>query len=447
MTEDRRGANPPFLQRMNTVQLHHRRKIHIHRTSARVRTLLGGIEASLFWLLLAACDPGSALVEPRDDATQSDKVVVIRPAIDDSALAAQLGWSDRVPGAEVRLHRILEPYDSQYWKVAEADSAGLAHFPDLLPGRYEILVTRSVADGSTHVLAGGGIFRTAASYTVDVEVVANRRGTLTFSEISLALPQGEFAGYFDHKYVEIYNNGDETIHLDGMIWGVAWDTWFDYTYWPCSETIGLRRDSSGVWAQQMFRFPGEGTDYPLAPGEAVVLARLALDHSEVDGQLPDLRAADFEFAPEGSADNPDVPNLIDVGLTPFTSTWPYEIQPQFIADGIDLEGLPRYTDPVSGDPWVQIPAGAVHDTYVGMYDYLSSGYTPPPPCDAALHPLFERLPGPAGNADDFYDGVSMQRKPLYTTAGGQIILQDTNTSMADFVKLPRSLGTIPDPPG
>jgi hypothetical protein len=61
--------------------------------------------------------------------------------------------------------------------------------------------------------------------------------------------------------------------------------------------------------------------------------------------------------------------------------------------------------------------------------------------------LFERLPGPAAVVADFYDGVSMQRKPLYTTGDGQTILQDTNTSMADFVKLPRSLGTIPDPPG
>ncbi|HIE10165.1 MAG TPA: hypothetical protein EYP62_00955, partial [Kiritimatiellae bacterium] len=56
-------------------------------------------------------------------------------------------------------------------------------------------------------------------------------------------------------------------------------------------------------------FPGSGTDYPVAPGEFVVIAA---DADSSDGFAPDLGVlADWEcYAGSGDFDNPTVPNLI-----------------------------------------------------------------------------------------------------------------------------------------
>ena len=66
----------------------------------------------------------------------------------------------------------------------------------------------------------------------------------------------------------------------------------------------------------MLRFPGSGTDYPLAPGHAALVAKEAIDHSAISPWQPDLSHADFEW-PVG-VNNPDVPNLQDIGPSPLS---------------------------------------------------------------------------------------------------------------------------------
>jgi hypothetical protein len=46
---------------------------------------------------------------------------------------------------------------------------------------------------------------------------------------------------------------------------------------------------------------------------------------------------------------------------------------------------------------------------------------------------------------DFDAGLSYQRRVLMVLPDGRKVLQDTNTSMFDFVKAPRTPGWIPDP--
>ncbi len=422
--------------------------IHSRTTCRTTGTRLLG--AATVVISLTACDSGSGTIEPPDGNGEEPEGLVVRALLADGSLAQELGWQDGIPGAHVSVHRAAEPYDSLYWTTAETDAEGRARFPDLLPGQYEILVSRRVStDGleGRNVVAGGELMHVAVPSEVEVPLVSDRRGSLVFSELALAIPNPtDFGSYHAHKAIEIYNNGSETVFLDGMIWGVGWHFTQDFTSWPCSATGEVRRDSLGIWGQQMFQFPGAGTEYPVAPGEVVTVARIAADHSEVNAQLPDLSDVDFEFGGAGSANNPDVPNLLDIGPLTFTHTWPYENMPLFLADPVELDVLPRYTDPVSGGTWIRIPAEAIHDAWVGTIDYTTHGYPDaPPPCSDALHPRFERLPGPAETASDFYDEVSMQRRVLGYTGTGQAILQDTNTSMADFAKSPRSLGWIADP--
>ena len=90
---------------------------------------------------------------PSDAPALTIHAVIDTPYVD---LAEGLGWTLGVPGARVRVHRMVEPYDDSYWHVATADSVGIATFVGLLAGPYEVQVTRWQTVRCTCSPAGGG---------------------------------------------------------------------------------------------------------------------------------------------------------------------------------------------------------------------------------------------------------------------------------------------------
>jgi hypothetical protein len=256
------------------------------------------------------------------------------------------------------------------------------------------------------------------------------------------VPSGTRVITADAKYFEVYNNGDTAIYLDGMYWGIGWHLIRDYPAWPCAQTGRVRNDPDGVWVSRVFRFPGRGTDHALAPGQTALIAKAAVDHRIVDPRLPDLSHADFEWG-GSSADNPDVPNLTDIGPQRMVANWPFPESPQFLSEPVDLASLPRYTDPYSGDDWVRIPRALVLDVAVIAQDWTTSNYTPVASCLETTHRYFERLPGPAWAATDPVQELTEQRRVLMVLPDGREVLQDTETSMADFVKAAMTPGWIP----
>src|SRR6266545_3559804 len=198
-------------------------------------------------LLLVSCDPGDVvLIAP--DTAPTTRVVSMRVLVDTpyAVIAASLAWSDGVPGAQVRLHRMTDPYDGSYWTAAVTDSAGVAAFLNLLYGLYEVEVSRpltaaesSQASGA-RVLAGGRRMYLPTPRTEDVTIAPDWRGSLVFSEVSVTEPESYTREYPDAKYFEVYNNGDTTIYLDGKYWGIGWDLNRDYPAWPCAQTGSVR---------------------------------------------------------------------------------------------------------------------------------------------------------------------------------------------------------------
>src|SRR5574341_759073 len=421
--------------------------------------LLARVPRYAIWLvaLLAACDPGDVvLLAPgttSEAATGSIHAVIDTPY---TALTAALGWAAGVPGTQVRVHRMDEPYDSSYWHAASADSTGTASFQDLLYGLYEVEVARPLEPTETarsgqgvRVLAGGRRLYLPGAYPPEVTMAPDRHGSLVFSELELDGPYASEVGAFypDAMYVELYNNSDTTIYLDGKYWGTGWDLVNDYRAWPCAQTEVIRNDPQGIWAAPVFRFPGTGREYPLAPGQTALIAKAAIDHRQIFPLYPhlyDLSHADFEWGGMSTADNPDVPNLQYIGLKlPFI--WPRNTDmPEFLAEAVDLSSLPRYVEPIRGDVYVRIPRDAILDVWVGTSEVPEGVSVTSPPCLQATHRYFERRPGPAYVHAQFSTGISYQRRVLAVGPDGRKHLQYTNTSMFDFVKAPRTPGWIPD---
>lgn len=112
------------------------------------------------------------------------------------------------------------------------------------------------------------------------------------------------------QYIVIFNPTERTLYADGVSIAVtqhlSWQNkqlWYD-SYYPERVPVG-----------GFITIPGTGQEHPVAPGERLVIAFTAIDHSAVEGydHAVDLTGADFEvyFGPESKdVDNPDVPNVL-----------------------------------------------------------------------------------------------------------------------------------------
>ena len=116
------------------------------------------------------------------------------------------------------------------------------------------------------------------------------------------------------QYIVLFNPTEDVLYADGVSIGVtmhlSWQNkqlWYD-KYYPSQVPIG-----------GFITIPGNGEDHPVQPGEKLVIAFTAINHSEVvNGEIAydhavDLSGADFEvyYGPDANdVDNPSVPNVL-----------------------------------------------------------------------------------------------------------------------------------------
>ena len=129
------------------------------------------------------------------------------------------------------------------------------------------------------------------------------------------------------QYITIYNPSKQTLYLDSMaIVTNQIDPRVIFEFAPGDNFV-----NSYYGVNSIMCFPGKGHDYPVKPGQTIVIANHAIDHAkdyekylddngenlkEYEGidQFLDLSKADFEWSP--STDKNNNPNVPD--LTPIT---------------------------------------------------------------------------------------------------------------------------------
>ena len=176
------------------------------------------------------------------------------------------------------------------------------------------------------------------------------------------------------------------------------------------------------------------------------MAISATDHSEIHPFFVDLREADFEIGTTAAADNPAVPNLTEVGLEPFVRE-PYNSpliatgHVLFLAEPLDPRALPiGFRDP-QGRGYVRIPREKIVEA-------VAFGWIHPrialehPPCIPMIHEAFDRYEDASRGLGLPFTPFSLVRRVL-AMEGGRAVLQNTNTTAADFVHGDYSPGSVP----
>ncbi len=327
----------------------------------------------------------------------------------------------------------------------ETDVAGMVTVDALVPGIYDIITNwemsgkqyktllkdpAAAVDDKARVIVGVSLMNQrlfeARDMVIDLSAAVVKG--LMVSKVYYAGTKDLMGrNYGADSYVEIFNNSDEVLFLDGKYLGLA------ESVTPAAYPAHENPDS--IYMRQICRFPGNGSEYPVQPGGSLVIAsKSARNHQESADNSVDLSHADFEVkAIEGSG-NPDVPmlpiisnstkiqtlNLINGGLNAVVLfetdedvlSWPevYQrgktsgemfrrIHKSVVIDGVECLKKPAQTDPDVNTKRLQpdIDAGYITITAVNGYNH-----------------------------------ESVERK-VSRYENGRYYLTDTNNSSADFV--------------
>jgi hypothetical protein len=267
--------------------------------------------------------------------------------------------------------------------------------------------------------------------SVDVKLFISVAGSgWVFKELYFAgskTPEGK--GYYKDKYFEIYNNSDKVLYADGISIG---------------EADHITTKETNIWADiideafvtwVIYSIPGNGTDYPVQPGESVVLADVGIDHREANSNSFDLSGADFEWYDDDRRDSdiPEVPNLIK-NFSYTKTIWTPSSQgnrsyvifrPESSMEAFLKENSVEKLN-IDGSTSIRykIPNSIILDAVE-----LS---TPSGFLTKALSPALDISYTHCGDGDDSRYGKCVRRKVQSKTNDGRLIYMDTNNSAVDF---------------
>lgn len=313
---------------------------------------------------------------------------------------------------------------------------------ELPQGQYKVTVTGKVADEAKAYLSGSTSVDLYANTPVTVNLQKVMQSSLIFKTIHNS---GSKQYYMHESYFEIVNNSDEVQYLDNLILTAPTGNQQTANAWQANGYEDLYACGQG----SVVAFPGNGHDYPLQPGESVLIANDATNHKLAYGEdtsqaadyasCPDLSNADWEIYLNYNANDVDyaAPNLKTIfhnnkymfafglgvsGRSYVLAKLPEGMTPEAYAA---LESSVMYEPGTSSTTmtYLVIPSKYVLDA-VDIYDPETENHYPTflPQDDAT---------GVKGNP--MYSAKCIRRK-VTKIENGRPYYQDTNNSAADFLR-------------
>lgn len=235
------------------------------------------------------------------------------------------------------------------------DENGTALFEELIAGTYNVTAAGTYEDVTVNGVKNGVLVSSQEKAEVTMVLTAvstdpdSPYDGLIIKEIFYSGHSMNydvaFATMMKDQFIELFNNGDKTIYLDGVHVAHAWTAaTSDFESAPAESILEDQSlDHDYVYSNVVIKVPGDGDDYPLAPGESFLIATNAINFKEEvrkaaeESEIPvdqtmldhiiDLSVADMETymvdwlqdqGLEGDTyfdlDNPDVPNMDNVYL-------------------------------------------------------------------------------------------------------------------------------------
>ena len=308
------------------------------------------------------------------------------------------------------------------------DASGNVSTSDLIPGVYTVTATgESAGGGFTYYFSGSltNINILTGGQNFNIEVASSKAGALILKEIYF---NGSTGYYFKDQFYEIYNNSEEVQYADGMGIGNILPTQASTATYNWEVPDG--KPENYIYLASIWQVPGDGNDFPVKPGESIVIAQIAQNHTAIKPTSPvDLSGAEFETFIVNQSVNPDNPNAHNMILA--------------------------FDKGVFGTQWLVTVFGGAYAIFMPDKEIDPNGWVKPQgksdqaypiPIDCVLDAVEivnnatkinqKRMPTNLDAGATFtgatYNCNSVSRKIRETKADGRHIYMDTNNSSDDF---------------
>lgn len=347
--------------------------------------------------------------------------------------------------AEITSGTILdEEYQFKNVSTNEVKSFTSASEIELTEGLYDITYT-------AHVEMSNGVVTTMRAMAQSVKITSGENvvnltayntieaDDLIIAEVFNTGTTNATGGQNRDTYIKLYNNTDKVIYADGItLFESDFSTTAKYDYDPDLM-------STHVIVRTLFTVPGDGTRFPVNPGEYFLMCDRANQASE---NSFDLTHADVEWydesqvASQQDTDNPDVPNMdkvfsysrsitildqsqrafgiarLEVSADEFLEDYAYTATYELVTAAGSFSMTKKDCYKLPNEWVVDVVNIAPHDNYV--WNVTS------PALDCGWSYVCQN------SSDKTRFFKSVRRKMLYINEAGNPVLKDTNNSTEDF---------------
>ena len=156
----------------------------------------------------------------------------------------------------------------------------------------------------TLALAAGMLLTVASSFaaaskpsggSVSADLVISKVFYAGSTRLNGATPKN----YMNHLYIQLYNNSDKELELQGIYVALA-NSDAAANAWTAADMTEENNMKGMAVVKQIFRISPDAS-YVLQPGKSVVIAQCAIDHSEIAEGGVNLSDADFECKSQNNA--------------------------------------------------------------------------------------------------------------------------------------------------
>jgi len=345
---------------------------------------------------------------------------------------------DQRNGARVTLTNQLSSYTIE----ATTDKSGKVQFLSLEPGFYSVTVSHSInSGGKTYSYNGMKNIKVFGDLTDMISVTKGVSGSFVIKEIYYSgsiTPAGKI--YYADQYLEIFNNTSEIQYADGISVLIHEASNTGANVWENMKDT--------IVAETIWSIPGNGTQFPVAPGKSIVIAQDGINHKDDPNGNPlspvNLGNADFEFYAykdkTTDVDSPTVPNMLeDYSGNEIVKEVTYVVGG---GSAIAIARLPGNNDE---ERKAYIKKHLVAKSFVTGSNVLYFGKVANKYIIDAVetvkdeaHAIYKRFTpeldaGYTYVASGSRSGKCVRRK-IKETVAGRVIYQDTNNSTNDFLK-------------
>jgi len=186
-----------------------------------------------------------------------------------------------------------------------------AHTFEVPYGSYKITVNGAVISNSDEIGVGASAQTDISTLVTNLEIpliLKKFHEDFVIEEVFFTgVKTADGKNYNSSRYFKLTNNTKKVLYADKLILGQSeFLTTDDKNPTPYNKNLSFA-------VKAVMVLPGSGTEYPVQPGDFIVIADNAINHKENTSTAYDLHNANFEFPSVnpalGQVDNPSVPNV------------------------------------------------------------------------------------------------------------------------------------------